>query len=85
LPWTPDGGAIIVRKVLPSRVSELWLVPATGTPPRTLGVDASRWSTGPVGVISLHPDGRQLAFTSGNIDDEVWVLENFLPTLSAKK
>ena len=35
---------------------------------------------------SFHPDGRQVAFVMGASPQlEIWALENFLPTLGAKK
>jgi hypothetical protein len=38
------------------------------------------------GSPSIHPDGQQVAFAMDERNDvEVWVLENFLPTLTAKK
>jgi Tol biopolymer transport system component len=76
LPWTPDSGAIIVRK---RRPNELWLVSITGAPPRKLDVDVSGWSFGPIGIVSLSPDGRRIASTTGMSNGEVMVLENFLP------
>ena len=76
LPWTPDSGAVLVRKRQPN---ELWLVPTTGASPRKLDVDVSGWSFGPIGVISLSPDRRQIASTTGSLNSEVMVLENFLP------
>jgi len=35
--------------------------------------------------LSVHPDGRRLAFhaSSGDGTTEVWVMENFLPELSS--
>jgi len=77
--WTPDGRAVLVRKRSPN---ELWLVPTTGAPPRKLDVDVRDWSLGGVGQISLHPDGRRIAFLSGTLSNEVMVLENFLPGMS---
>ena len=45
----------------------------------------------PVGVtlvglqdLSLHPDGRRLAFDVGREEAEVWVMENFLPELKGE-
>ena len=29
--------------------------------------------------LSLHPDGRRLAYAAGQSEAEVWVMENFLP------
>ena len=81
MPWTPDGRGFLVRKRLP-RATELWYVPIAGDP-RKLDVDASQWTTGPVGALSLHPDGRQLAvlLQSSKPGREVWALEDFLQAL----
>lgn len=80
--WTPDGRAVLVRKRSPN---ELWLVPTMGDPPRKVEVDVRDWSFGGVGQISLHPDGRRIAFLSGSLSNEIMVLENFLPAPSTKK
>jgi Tol biopolymer transport system component len=81
LAWTPDSHAVLMRKRVPNE--ELWLVPITGEPPRKVDVDIRGWAFGPVGSVSLHPDGRQLAGTRVREDRgaEVRVLENFLPAL----
>jgi Tol biopolymer transport system component len=83
MPWTPDGRNVLVRKILSGDMrqstSELWLVPITGAPPRKLDVDVSQWAAGNRGIISLSPDGRQIAFLTGQENSEVWALENFLP------
>ena len=34
---------------------------------------------------AFHPDGRHVAFVMGKSQLEIWALENFLPTLDAKK
>jgi Tol biopolymer transport system component len=75
LPWLPDGSGVLMRKRKPN---ELWIVPSDGSTPRKVHGDVTGWQFGPVGVISLHPDGRQIAATSGTVDHEVMALENFL-------
>jgi len=35
--------------------------------------------------LSVHPDGRQIAFYTTKIDTEIWVMENFLPEEITKK
>jgi Tol biopolymer transport system component len=89
IPWTPDGRAVIVRKILSGGIrestSELWLVPIAGASPRKLDIDTNQWAAGNWGVISLRPDGRQIAFLSGQLNSEVWVLENFLPLLKGRR
>jgi Tol biopolymer transport system component len=85
LPWTPDGRGVLMRKRAPKE--ELWLVPTTGASPRKIEADVKGWAFGPAGVISLHPDGRQLAGTRVREDGgaSVRVLENFLPTLNVAR
>ena len=87
IPWTPDGRAVLVRKMLieSGARSELWLVPIADSPPRKLEFEANRVPPYAQGKIALHPDGRQLAYDSGGSTGEVWVLENFLPTLTTKR
>ena len=88
MPWTPDGRAILVRKMTDPNgtTSELWRVPIDGAAPNRLDFDANHVAAYAQGRISLHPDGGRVAFVSrpkSNI--EVWVLENFLSALQAKK
>ena len=69
--------------------SEIWRVSATDGSARKVDLNADwlpflavtgRQST------SFHPDGRQVAFVRGASPQlEIWALENFLPTLGAKK
>ena len=82
MPWTPDGRAVLVRKMTRAdgSTSELWQVPIDGTAPRKLELDVNRVLPYAQGKIQLHPDGHRLAFVSGHYPVlEVWVLENFLP------
>jgi Tol biopolymer transport system component len=85
--WTPDGRAFLVRKMLAAggKTSELWLVPVADKPPRKLDFDVNRVAPYAAGKLRLHPDGRQVAYVSGRWSNEVWVLENFLPTLKASR
>jgi Tol biopolymer transport system component len=82
MPWTPDGRGIIVRKVLAESggKSELWLVSTVGEPPLKLDIDANRISID----LELHPNGKRLAFLTGERKTDVWVLENFLQPKAAK-
>jgi Tol biopolymer transport system component len=74
--WAPDGRSVLsVRQPNPrdSR-TELWLIPVQGGEPRKLGLTAENMRD-----LSVHPDGRHIAFTAGGERREVWVMENFLP------
>ena len=79
--WSPDGRGIIVRRQLAPESSELLLVPIDGTTPLKLDVDVSELAAP---QISIHPDGKRLAFTAGREITDVWVLENFLPSPKRK-
>ena len=35
--------------------------------------------------LSVHPDGKRIAFTAGTDREEVWVLKDFLPALKNTK
>ena len=84
LTWMPDGRAVLVTKILNDShtESELWLVPIDGGQPRKMDFDPSNFRLG-----GVNPDGRQIAFVfvAGENKEELWVLENFLPALNAKK
>jgi len=81
--WTPDGRAVLVNKSLndtgPQR--ELLRVPIDGGQPRKIDLGVTAFNN----IFKVHPDGRQMAFVVGENKAEVWVLENFLPALNAKK
>lgn len=72
----------IVLKGAPTIERQPWRIPADGgTPRRLVGLNGAVG-----GSPSIHPDGQQVAFAMDERNDvEVWVLENFLPTLTAKK
>jgi Tol biopolymer transport system component len=77
LSWAPDGRALIVT-VQSKDGREFLLVPADGGPARRLEGKVQ----GPVnGGLRIHPNGRQAAFVTGEHQSEVWVLENFLPSV----
>lgn len=76
--WTPTGREILFAKGLDYRKQdkkcELWMIPAEGGEARNLGLTIDR-----IFNLSIHPDGKRIAFTSGTPSAEVWVMENFLP------
>jgi Tol biopolymer transport system component len=77
LSWTPDGAHVVVGAPdAPDQPDELWMIPAEGGEPRKLELGVK------VSHLSLHPDGRRIAFTRPEPGggSEVWVMENFLPT-----
>jgi len=71
--WTRDGGHLLFSRAGKGK-PELWRIPAQGGEPKSLGLAANENAR-----ISFHPDGRRIAFTAGETNTEVWVMENFLP------
>lgn len=81
LTWTPDGRYLIFEKKRGlGKPRKLWRIPAAGGEPKKLGFTLPN-GVGPsvMGRLRIHPDGRQIAFTTTE-PDELWVMENFLPT-----
>lgn len=72
--WTPDSLSILFRL---GRTDVI--VPVEGGDRRELDLPAV-----PSGI-SIHPDGRTVAFSIGRNTYEVWALENFLPTAARSR
>jgi Tol biopolymer transport system component len=84
--WTPDSKMLLVVRAIRKnpasweRTSELWRIPVDGGEPAK-----TELSTPGMTDISLNADGKTLAFSASQRWGEVWVLENFLPKLSAAR
>ena len=80
--WTPDGLSLLFPQGASSADSKaaLWLVSVRGGQPRKLELTAEGLRD-----VSIHPDGRHIAFTATQGRYEVWVMENFLPAVTASK
>jgi len=73
LAWTRDGRFLLFTK--PNKdVSELWRVSIDGKQAESVGVTMRALTH-----LNIHPDGKQIAFTGGEFNQEIWVMENFLP------
>ena len=74
--WAPDGRAVFVVRQFPRRPGgaperwELWRVPLDGTAPLNTGL-----SVPTLRGVSVHPDGRTIAYTAGFPTWEVWAME----------
>jgi Tol biopolymer transport system component len=73
--WSPDGRYIYFERSTREAERELLRCSSQGGEPEVVGIFVNR-----NGHISFSPDGRQLAFESGNAQEsqELWVMENFL-------
>jgi Tol biopolymer transport system component len=74
--WAPDGRSMLFANPSSPRSSktDLWQIPVHGGKPRKLELTAENMRD-----LSIHPNGRHIAFTAGQLKSEVWVMENFLP------
>ena len=81
--WSPDGKDIFFSKIIKGGKTgkcELWRIPSEGGKPEKFELALD-------GLINLdiHPEGSRIAFTLWHVDEEVWVMENFLPKEKSKK
>lgn len=72
--WTPDGKHILVKHVGKGH-DDVLLVPADGGAPTKRDLPGARW-----GWMAMHPNGKRIAYLAGRGEQEVWVIENFLPS-----
>jgi len=76
----PDGRFVLFTRI-PAQGGgepELWRVAVSGGEPESLGLQMRA-----LRGLDVSPDGRRLAFTSGEPLREPWVIENFLPPAPA--
>jgi Tol biopolymer transport system component len=73
LSWTPDGRRVLFVKQS-GDARELWTADIASGASASTGLAATGLS-----YTRLHPDGRQLAYTAGKRQSELWVIEHFLP------
>jgi Tol biopolymer transport system component len=81
--WGPDSRSLLIRTNSGGDKLELWRAFVDGTPAVRLDTTVD----GNVRSVRLHPDGRQIAFqvTTPATPYEIWVTENFLPSVKAAK
>ena len=62
--WAPDGQSLLFTSD-----EKLWQIASSGGQPRELMAIPDEYN--------LHPDGRRIAYSTGESDKEIWVMENF--------
>ncbi len=77
--WTPDSKQLLFGKFVAgegwgSSQQELWAVSVEGGPPKSLNL-----KTRLMWLLTVHPDGKRIAYSGHNSKAEIWVMENFLP------
>ncbi|MFC1718588.1 hypothetical protein ACFL6S_33340, partial [Candidatus Poribacteria bacterium] len=78
--WTSDGRHLLFFGSPKDEATGLWRIAVEGGEPQNLGLTMKH-------SLSLHPDGRRIAFTAPGSGHgaEVWAMENFLPTSTASR
>ncbi len=75
--WSSDGLYIIFGKgqsAMRDQKTDLCRVSVDGGTPQKLGISMDR-----ITHVRIHPDGKQIIFMAGQVQAEIWVMENFLP------
>jgi beta-lactamase regulating signal transducer with metallopeptidase domain/Tol biopolymer transport system component len=84
--WMPDGRHVLYargnwKSTDPrTQETEVWRIPVSGGVPQRVGLAMNRLRD-----LCVHPDGRRVAFTAGEPEIEIWVMENFLPPAQSAK
>jgi Tol biopolymer transport system component len=71
--WTPDGKYVLFTENN-RNASALWRISPEGGKPQKLW-QSDKGNAG----LSIHPDGQQIALSTSEHYEEIWVMENFLP------
>jgi Tol biopolymer transport system component len=73
--WTPDGRHLVYATANTQNAkTELWRVPVEGGQPQKVGISMES-----LAGLSMHPDGKRIAFSAGQLKSEVWAFEHLLP------
>ena len=84
--WTPDGRYVLFIMGTPGPITQLWRVSVEGGTPKKLLEEGEMLRPLYIFPLSLHPDGRRIAFQRGKIGQvDLWVMENLLPTSTASR
>ncbi len=77
--WTPDGGHVLFWKTNEDdEVSTLWTISSDGDEPRKTELSAKSVDPTNLYGLSLHPNGKQVAYSAGTSKYEIWALEGIL-------
>jgi len=85
LAWSNDSRSVLfVRGNLGGQQSRqglrpLWQIPAAGGQPRQIGALVDE---GQINILSLHPNGRRIAYTRSSREFEIWAMEGLLAAAS---
>jgi len=72
--WSADGKTLLVtgKTDASQKTQQLWTLDVAGGTPKPAGISAESIS------VSLHPDGRQIVFSTTTSTTELWVIEGLV-------
>ncbi len=76
--WTPDGEYLLFSERV-KEGADLWRISPDGGEPEKLLHSDKRYSG-----LSIHPDGQQIAFSTIDHNEEIWLMENFLDSAGSE-
>jgi len=71
--WRPETREIFFTKSISGKPNQLWRVNLENGEPQRIDLSMRR-----LRELRFHPDGKQIAFSAGYIEAEVWVMGNLL-------
>ncbi len=69
----PGRRRVLYTQAAGDRPHQLWLVSATGSAPRNLGVSFIRSGNGEPNGLSLSADGKMIAYPERVVQSELWI------------
>jgi Tol biopolymer transport system component len=79
--WTPDGERIAFWRVdSETQEAHLWSIRADGTGLQETELTARDVDITNLEELSIHPDGKRVAYSAGKVRFEIWALEGVLPS-----
>jgi len=77
LDWLPDNRRVLVTVTDEKGTQQLRLVDTETKSDRPFGSPLG--SNDNIQHLSVHPDGKHIAFSRGSVIEEVWMMKNILP------
>ncbi len=80
--WSSDGKYVIYSELTMDDEVSLWRIEVEGGTPQKIWQGQGKKN---LRGLSIHPDGKQIAFSTSLQEQVIWSMENFLPKTKDKK
>ncbi|MCJ7580365.1 MAG: tetratricopeptide repeat protein [Candidatus Aminicenantes bacterium] len=78
--WMPDGKHVIYSEINRKDEVSLWKIAIDGGTPLKIWQGEKNMRG-----LSIHPDGKRIAFSTSAQEQEIWAMDNYLPKTKNKK